>query len=104
MALQASSPASRSGGTVTGSVLAATVVRLDDERVKPREFELHGAISGLDAAARNFVVRGVTVSCAGSVDSRNGREAALADGKAVEVKGTVATGKRVVAATRIAFE
>jgi hypothetical protein len=91
-------------GTVTAGVLAATVVRLDEEKIKPREFELNGAVSAIDATAKTFVVRGVTVSYGGSVEYRNGTEATLANGRVVEVKGVVATDKRVIAATRISFK
>lgn len=69
-----------------------------------QEFEVQGVITALDSSAKTLVVRGVTISYAGSVSYEGGTEANLALGAKVEVKGTLATGGSVVAATRIHFD
>lgn len=78
-------------GTVSNGVLAATVVRLEsahahDDSHRPA---LHGQIATIDTTKQTFVVRGVTVSYAGTVAYVNGTEADLAVGRAVSVVGTI---------------
>ena len=68
------------------------------------EIELHGALSELDMAARSFVLRGVRVSYAGTVEFRDGTAADLANGRLVEVRGRVSSDGTGVSATRIEFD
>ena len=96
-------------GSSANGVLTATKVEIasrhtgDDDR-KP---ELHGAITSLDATAKTFVLRGLTVSYAGSVSYAGGTAATLAVGRKVEVKGSLSTagaGGTIISATSIKFE
>lgn len=92
-------------GAVVDGVLVASKVELEDERHRgPRQFEIHGRISGLDTTARTFALRGLTVSYAGEVEFRKGTEADLADEARVEVKGRLSADLRTIEATRISFE
>jgi hypothetical protein len=92
-------------GTVTNGVLVATSVELDSRHARDRHaFDLHGTISALNTVAKTFVVRGVTVSYGGTVTWSGGTEATLADGKAVEVKGTPSADRTQLVATAITFE
>ncbi|WP_425261133.1 DUF5666 domain-containing protein [Rubrivivax sp. RP6-9] len=98
-------------GAVVNGVLVARKVHLedddddgDDSNGPDRLFELHGTISGLDTTARTFVLRGLTVSYAGSVAYDDGSEARLANNLRVEVKGVLAADLTSIAATEIDFE
>ncbi len=78
-------------GTISSGVLVATVVRLEsahhgDSSHAP---QVHGTIMSIDTTALTFVVRGVTVSYAGTVTYVNGTESDLAVGKSVTVVGTI---------------
>ena len=76
-------------GKVVNGVLVATKVELDARHAGERHgFELHGAISALDTAARSFTLRGVRVSYSAGTTFRDGSAANLADGRQVEVKGS----------------
>jgi hypothetical protein len=67
--------------------------------------ELHGPIANLDTQAKTFVVRGVTVHYDSTTTMfRDGVEADLANGKAVEVKGTLSADGTSVQALLIEFE
>lgn len=72
----------------------------DDEK----NFELHGAISALDTAAKTFVVREVTVDYSRVVVWKDGNEAQLANGKNVEVKGLFSQDRTRLMAALIEFE
>ncbi|MES2886497.1 MAG: DUF5666 domain-containing protein [Pseudomonadota bacterium] len=72
----------------------------DDERRRP---ELHGLIGDLNATARTFVLRGVSVSYGPGTEFRSISEAQLRNGVKVEVKGTLAA-NGTISATRIALE
>jgi hypothetical protein len=93
-------------GTVSNGVLVASVVSLearhrgDDDR----RLELHGAITAVDATAKTFVLRGVTVSYGGTVSYVGGTEAGLVVGAKVEVKGGVGSTRTQLAAVKIKFE
>lgn len=92
-------------GRLSGGVLVATEVEINsDSEFDQQQFEFHGTISGLDISARTFVVRDITIDYSGPVTYEDGGESNLANGRAVEVKGSydAATGR--VRATHIDFE
>jgi Domain of unknown function (DUF5666) len=96
-------------GAVRNGVLIAGNVTLEDEHGgrgddDDERFELHGAISALDAADRSFMLRGVKVSYAGTVTFDDGSEADLRDGAQVEVKGRLSADGSTLDATKIDFE
>jgi hypothetical protein len=92
-------------GTIVDGKLIATRVKLEDEDdEQENEVELHGAISALDAAAKTFMLRGQTVSYAGTVQFERGSLANLVNGAEVEVKGQSSGGGTMVQAKRIKFE
>ena len=89
-------------GPLVNGVVVAKVVGVEDEHEHDgSRVELHGTISALDTTALTFVVRGVTVSYAGSVDFHDGSATALANGLFVEVRGGFSADGTVVDATRI---
>jgi hypothetical protein len=92
-------------GKVLDGVLVASKVELDERHAGERHgFELHGAISALDTAARSFMLRNVRVSYAGNPSFKDGSAADLANGRQVEVKGTPSADRGTLDATRIEFE
>jgi hypothetical protein len=92
-------------GTLSGGVLVASRVQVEDEDDDDdEEFEVRGPIAALDTLAKTFVVREVTVSYAGSVDFRDGTAADLAVGRRVEVRGTLSGDGTRLEATRIEFD
>lgn len=94
-------------GTVIDGKLVASVVKIEDRNRSDdagNEIELHGSISALDTTAKTFMLRGLTVSYAGSVGFERGSASNLVNGVAVEVKGQSSGGGTTVQATRIKFE
>jgi hypothetical protein len=92
-------------GQVVNGVLVATKVELETSHADERRgFELHGAISALDTASRRFTLRGVRVSYGDATMFRDGSAAKLADGSAVEVKGTPSADSTMLQASLIKFE
>ena len=93
-------------GTLTNGTLVATKVGLESHHRGDgdRKYELHGAITSVDTTAKTFVLRGVTVSYAGTVTYTGGTEAGLVVGAKVEVRGAVGSTRNNLAATAIAFE
>jgi len=93
-------------GAVRNGVLVATKVELESSHAADdnRRVELHGAITSVNTTDKSFVVRGVTVSYAGTVTYLGGVEAGLVVGARVEVKGGVGSTRTLVQATRIKFE
>jgi Domain of unknown function (DUF5666) len=92
-------------GKVVNGVLVATKVELDARHAGERHgFELHGAISALDAATRSFTLRSVRISYGVGTVFRDGSAADLADGRQVEVKGTPSSDRTTLQASRIDFE
>ena len=94
-------------GAVVNGVLVATKVEVQTEKKDhDRGIELHGAISGLDATAKTFVLRSVTVSYASTVMYQGVVEADLAGPKAakVEVKGPMSADATTLSAMLIKFE
>ena len=91
-------------GTSSSGVLVASEVQTKTEAdVENEGFELDGSISSIDTVNKNFVLRGVTVDYAGSVDFRDGTISDLAVGKRVEVKGVVSADGTGLQAIRIKF-
>jgi Domain of unknown function (DUF5666) len=92
-------------GAVSGGVLLASSVELDDRHREQRHrFELHGQISELDTTAKTFMLRNIKVSYAGEVRYDDGSEATLANGVKVEVKGRASADRTMLVATEIEFE
>lgn len=91
-------------GSVVGGTLIATQVKVKQDKDEDNEIELHGAISGLNAGAQTFVLRGLTVSYAGNVKYEHGSAINLINGARVEVKGQAATAGTTVQAQKIQFE
>ena len=92
-------------GSASGGTLVATRVDVksgDDDAI--RGVELHGAISGLDATARRFVLRELTVTWVDATVFERGSAAALTNGQSVEVKGVLSSDRRTLTATLIKFE
>lgn len=89
------------GQMVNGTLVAKVVQAKNEQQHDDLHVELHGAISALDTTAKTFVVRGVTVSYAGTVTFENGTVAALANGLFVEVVGGISANGTSVDATRI---
>ncbi len=93
-------------GTLTNGTIVATEVELESRHrdADDRKFRLHGAITAVDATAKTFLLRGITVSYAGTVTYSRGTEAGLVAGAKVEVRGTVGATRNTLAATAIKFE
>jgi hypothetical protein len=96
-------------GRTSNGVLVAAQVKLEDENeIEQGEFELHGAISNLDVNLKRFLLRGITVTFAGTVRFDNGNAATLSTilgtAATVEVRGTYDAATNTVTATRIEFE
>jgi hypothetical protein len=74
--------------------------RDDDSRL----VELHGTIASLNTETKSFVTRDVTVDYSAVVEWKDGSEASLANGRAVEVKGVWSADRRTLKASRVEFE
>lgn len=92
------------GRSVGGTIVAREVEIESDDDSDGRRFELEGRISALDATALTFVVRGVTVSYAGTPRFEGGTAADLALNRRVAVKGTLAADRTRLQATSIHVE
>lgn len=102
--VQAGSRVEVRGRSQQGVLVAERVKVLDASDDVVRGIELHGTIGSLDRGAKTFVLRGVTVSYAGTVLYERGSEAGLADNQPVEVKGVLTSDGITLAATVIRFE
>lgn len=93
-------------GKLSNNLLVASEVSVEGKHrgEDDRRFELHGAISAVDTAARTFVLRGVTVNYGVGVVYAGGSEAGLVVGAKVEVKGGLGSSRTLVQATKIKFE
>jgi hypothetical protein len=100
-------------GAIVNGVLLASRVKIEsdddndsgDDNVSSRnEIELHGAISGLNTGSKTFVLRGLTVSYADTVNFLRGTATNLVNGAKVEVKGVAAATGTSVVAKQIKFE
>jgi Domain of unknown function (DUF5666) len=89
-------------GRITAGTLFAKEVKLITH-TSGKQIDLRGTISNADALAKTFIVRGVTVSYAGSVQFDNGSPSNLINGVAVEVKGQTVSSSSIVNADRIKF-
>jgi Domain of unknown function (DUF5666) len=87
-------------GSIVGGTLLAKEVKLE---TKGKQIDLRGTISNVDGAAKTFVLRGVTVSYAGTVQYDNGTVSSVLNDASVEVKGQTAFNSSVVEASRIKF-
>ncbi|MBL8346541.1 MAG: hypothetical protein JNN03_13950 [Rubrivivax sp.] len=92
------------GRTVGGTLVARKVELESDDESDGRRFELEGRISALDTTALTFVVRGVTVSYAGTPRFEGGTVADLALNRRVAVKGTLSADRTRLQATSIHVE
>ena len=93
-------------GAIQDGVLVATTVRVDDDSHHggpARVFELHGAISGVNATDKTFALRGLTISYAGDVTYVDGTAADLTNGAMVGVQGKLAADLTHIDASRIEF-
>ena len=92
-------------GTVNNGVLVATKVEIEERRTpEQRMLELRGEMSNLNATAKTFALRGVTVWYGGTVEYKDGTEATLANGKRVEIKGVLSSDRTRLEARRIEFK
>lgn len=96
-------------GTSSNGVLVASSVKVDAQNEgSNQQFELHGAVTNLDAVKKTFVVRGVKVSYAAGVKFDGGDATKLATiagtSATVEVKGTYDSATNSVTASTISFE
>ena len=90
-------------GTLLAGILVASQIKLESPDAED-EIELEGRVSELNATARTFLLRGVTVSYAGAVKFDKGSSADLRNGVKVEVKGRLGPDRVMVVATRIEFD
>ena len=89
-------------GTVTAGVLVASSVSVESDGGNPEQ-RFIGLLSGLNTAAKTFVVKGQTISYAGTIDYRGGTEATLATNPNVDVRAILVNGTQLQA-TRIDFK
>jgi hypothetical protein len=92
------------GRAAAGTIVASRVKVIDVRTDDFRRVELHGTVSALDTTAKTFTLRGITVSYARVIEWKDGREADLANGRALEVKGLWSEDRRVLFAAVIEFE
>lgn len=92
------------GSASDGTIVATrvTVLRPTDDIV--RGVELHGEISGADATAKTFVLRGVKVSWTDATVFMRGTSAGLVDGAKLEAKGVLSSDGSTMTAVLIRFE
>lgn len=93
-------------GAIRNGVLVASKVELEDHHANDddRLDELHGAVVDLDKDAQTFTVRGVKVHYSGNTAFSRGSASDLVNGKAVEVKGHLASDGVTIEAKEIKFE
>lgn len=89
-------------GTMGGAVLAASRVSVESESGQT-ENRFVGTISLFNSAAKTFVVKGQTISYAGSIEYQDGNESNLRDGANVDVRAVLVNGN-TLQATRISFK
>ena len=93
-------------GSANAGVVVATRVSVETEdEARHGRFELHGAIASIDASAKTFALRGLTVSFGDpGVVFKDGAASDLAAGRQVEVKGVLSSDGTMVVAATIHFE
>lgn len=91
-------------GEIVNGVLFAVTIEVEDED-EEAEVDVRGEVSGLDTAARTFVVRGVTFHYTpGTTEQKDGTFAAdLRNGATVRVRGTLPAGGGNVEASEVDF-
>jgi Domain of unknown function (DUF5666) len=92
------------GRAAAGTIVASRVKVIDVRTDDFRRVELHGTVSALDTTAKTFTLRGITVNYSRVIEWKDGREADLANGRALEVKGLWSEDRRVLFAAVIEFE
>jgi Domain of unknown function (DUF5666) len=91
-------------GATRGGVLAAsTVTVVGDETLANSTFEVHGAIAGLNTVAGTLRVHGVAVNLTPQVQFFSGTIADLANGRNIDVTGTLAGDRISIDAQTIVF-
>jgi hypothetical protein len=93
-------------GAIRDGVLVASKVELEDHHVNDddRLDELHGVVADFNAGNQTFTVRGVKVHWSTSTAFERGVAGDLANNKAVEVKGRLASDGVTLEAKQIKFE
>jgi Domain of unknown function (DUF5666) len=93
-------------GSLRSNVLVAKKVTFEEESGGGNQtFEVSGAITTVDAAAKTFVVRSLTIATArADLKYENGTAANLVVGRSVEVKGKLSVDGLRIDATSIKFE
>ncbi|WP_374566589.1 DUF5666 domain-containing protein [Ideonella sp.] len=94
-------------GAIVGGVLMATKVHVEDEEQeheRGEDYELHGAITAVDALAHTFTLRGVVVAYTDTTEWRGLADTGLAVDVKVEVKGNLSADGTHLDATRISLE
>ena len=92
--------ASVQGRIAGGTLIATRVTLLTQSDIDARVFQVTGAVSGLDAAAKTFTVRNVEVDYSAAAFV-NGTAAGLANGVAVRVEGTLSLDGSQIRATQV---
>lgn len=92
------------GRSSAGTIVARKVAVDAGEGGGDEALEIEGQITVLDTTARTFVVRGTTVSYAGTPRFEGGTAADLALNRKVHVKGRLADDRSLVMATSIQVE
>ncbi|MHA7600783.1 DUF5666 domain-containing protein [Alicycliphilus sp. T452] len=90
-------------GTLKDGVLAARRVALDGGRGAGDGLEIEGRVERIDAAARQVVVRGVTVDYS-AASWRGGTAAQLVVGAKVEIEGTLSANGSTLQASKVEFD
>ena len=93
-------------GTLSKGVLVANKVSIESRHQgdDSHQWQLFGAITALDTAAKTFVVRGVSVTYGAATTYVGGSLADLAVGRKVHVKGSVGSTRSQVQAAVVSFE
>lgn len=92
-------------GQVVDGVLVATKVEIESHDHDAHEgFEIEGRIASVDVAQSTLVVRGVTISFAGTVEFVGGSAADLVADAKIEVNGSLGDDGRTIVASRIKFD
>lgn len=90
-------------GRLSGGVLTARRVELEDDRDTDDGLEVEGVVESVDAAAQTFVVRGVTVHH-GAARFEGGAASRLTAGAKVEVKGVLGLDGNTLQASEVEFD
>lgn len=92
------------GSAIAGRLKAARVSIKSDAVLGQRGFDLLGNVEAVDAVARSFVLRGITISSArGDLRIDDGTLADLAPGRQVEVRALASGDRTLLEAVRIKF-